>query len=84
MISECVSDDIPPQMKILNMVISILNGYLLSIAQLTYFLQKDSENVVCCVYSQWLPVAQNHFSANEKQCYLMTLSLPQYITGHTL
>ena len=28
MISECISDDIPPQMKILNMVIHILMHYI--------------------------------------------------------
>ena len=38
MISERLSDDIPPQMKILNTVVPS-NGLL------TFFLQKDSENV---------------------------------------
>ena len=28
-----------------------------SIALVTFFLQKDGENVVCCAYVQWLPAA---------------------------
>ena len=39
MISERISDDIPPQMKSLNMIIPILMHYYFS-------LKKDSENVL--------------------------------------
>ena len=39
-ISERIFDDLPPKMKILNMVIPILMHY-----------QKDSENVLCCAYT---------------------------------
>ena len=48
--SESISDDIPPQMKILNLVIPIL-------MQLTVFLKNDSENVLCCAYVQLLSAA---------------------------
>ena len=45
MISESISDDIPPQMKTLNMLIPHPN------AQLTFFFQIDSESLVCCAYT---------------------------------
>ena len=44
MISEPISNDIPPQMK-------FEYGYLHSNALITFSLQKDSENVLCCDYA---------------------------------
>ena len=56
-----------------------------------FSLQKESENVLCCTYVQWLPAAQNclpaayiHLLPNEKQRYVMTLGLRQYIAGYTV
>ena len=45
---------VPPQIKKMNMVIPILIHYL------TFFLQKDSANVLWCAYVQWLPAHQLH------------------------
>ena len=66
-------------------------GYPHSNALLTFFLQKDSENVLCCAYVQRLPAALNrspaayiHLSTNEKRRYIMTSSLRQYIAGYTV
>ena len=85
MISERISDDIPPQMKIFEY------GCRHSNTLLTFYLQKDSENVLCCAYVQRLPAAYNclpaayiNLSTNEKQCYVMTSSLQQFITGYTV
>ena len=84
MISERISDDIPPQMKILNMVIPIL-------MLLTFFFQKDRENVLCCAYTSsgcqlHKTACQLHiFSCQlEKRRYVMTSGLRQYIAGYTV
>ena len=46
-------------------------------AQITFFFQ-NTENEVCCAYSQQLPAAKiKHFPENKKQRYVMTSSLRQ-------
>ena len=67
-------------------------GYPHSNAQLTFSLQKDSENVLCCTYTSSgcqlhrtaLPAAYIHLSTNEKRRYVMTSGLRQYIAGYTV
>ena len=51
MISDFISNNIPPQMNFIEF------GYLHSNALVTFFFQKDNENVVSRAYSQWLPAA---------------------------
>ena len=60
-------------------------------APLTFSLQKDSENVLCCAYRpsypsciNRLPAAYIHLSTNEKRCYVMTSGFQQYIAGYTV
>ena len=44
-IFDCISDNpTHPNEKITNALVVV-----------TFFLHKDSENVVCCAFSQWLP-----------------------------
>ena len=57
-------------------------GYPHSNALLTFFLQKDSENVLCCTYIQ-LHKFTCQLHINEKQGYVMKSSLRRYIAGYT-
>ena len=77
MISERIYDDILPQY-----------GYAHSNALLTFSLQKDSENVLCCAYMSTnassinrLPAAYIHLSTT---CYAMTSGFRQYILRYTV
>ena len=85
MISECISDDIPPQMNILNMVIPILMHYLHFPFKKTlkmYFVSPIRPATPAA--SNRLPAAYIHLSTNEKGRYVMTSGFRQYITGYTV
>ena len=74
MISERISDDIPPQMKILNMVIPILMHYqhfpfkktekMYFVAPIRPAAASCIKPFVSCIY---------HLSKNEKRRYVMTM-----------
>ena len=81
MISERISDNIPPQMKILNMVIPILMHYLHFLKKTVkmYFVAPTSsciKLIASCIYI--------HLSTNEKRRYVMTSGLRHYIAGYTV
>ena len=73
MISELISDDIPPKMKILNMVIPILMHYshfpFKKTVKIYFFCAYTSSDASCI---NRLPVANIHLSTNEKRRYVMT------------
>ena len=76
MISERISDDIPPKMKILNMVIPILMHYLHFSFKKTgkmYFNAPIRPAAASCIKP--LPAAYIHLSPNDKRCYIMTSGL---------
>ena len=85
MISERISDDIPSQMKILNMVIPILMHYkhfpFKKTLKMYFFAPKHPAAASCikplasCIYS---------LSTNEKRRYVMTSGLRQFIAGYTV
>ena len=84
MISERISDDIPLQMKILNMVIPILMHYKHFPFKKTvkmYF--APIRPATPAAYNR-LPAAYIHLSTNEKRRYVMTSGFRQYIAGHTV
>ena len=41
--------------------------YCCHMSWLSFFLQKASENIVCCTYSQWVPAALNQLPTNENR-----------------
>ena len=62
-------------------------GYPHSNALLTFSLQKDSENVLCCAYTSSdasCITAYIHLSTNEKPRYVMMSGFRQYIAGYTV
>ena len=62
-------------------------GYPNSNALLTFSLQKDSENVLCCAYTSsgnHFPAAYIHLSTNEKRRYIITSDFQQFIPGYTV
>ena len=66
-------------------------GYPHSNALLTFSLQKDSENVLCCAYTSSGSQLHKttcqlyiHLSTNEKRCYVKTSGFRQYIAGYTV
>ena len=77
-ISERISDDIPPQMKILNMVIPILMHYqhfpFIKAVKMYFFAPIRPAT----------PAAYIHLSTNEKRRYVMTSGFRQYIAGYTV
>ena len=81
MISERISDDIHPQMKILSMVIPILMHYL-------HFPFKNTVKIYFVAPKRpaaaSLPAAYIHLSTNEKRRYVMTSGFRQYIAGYTV
>ena len=81
MISERISDDIPPQMKNLNMVIPILMHF-------EHFPFKKTVKIYFVApirpAAAILPAAYIHLSTNEKRRYVMTSGLRQYIVGYTV
>ena len=50
---------------------------------LTFSLQKDSENVLCCAYTSAAASCTKPL-ANEKRNYVMTSGFRQYIAGYTV
>ena len=84
MISECISDDIPPQMKILNMVIPILMHYYISLKNTVkiYFVA-PIRPATSAAYNR-LSAAYIHLSTNEKRRYVITSGFRQYIAGYTV
>ena len=85
MISERISDDIPPQMNILNMVIPILMHYQHFPFKKTvkmYFVALIRPAAASCIK----PLASSyiHLSTNEKRRYVMTPGFRQYIAGYTV
>ena len=84
MISERISDNIPPQMKTLNMVISILMHYYIFFFKKTaslYFVAPIRSAAASCINR--LPAAYIHLSTNGKRRYVMTSGFRQYIAGYT-
>ena len=81
MISERISDDIPPQMKKLNMVIPILMHY-------SHFPFKETVKMYFVApirpAAASLPAAYIHLSTNEKRPYVMTSGFRQHISGYTV
>ena len=72
MISDCIYDDILPQMKILNMVIHILM-YFLNFTKTLYFVQNAS-----CVSEV------NHYVDKSLATLLLTSGFRRYIAGYTV
>ena len=80
-----MSDEIPPQMKILNMVIPIL----MNNKHVPF--KKTVKMYFVVPKRQWLPAALNrlpaayiHLSTNEKRRYAKMSDLQQYIAGYTV
>ena len=85
MISERISDDIPRQMKILNMVIPILMHYQHFPFKQTvkmYFVAPILPAAASCIKP--LAAAYIHLSTNGKRLYVMTSGFRQYIAGYTV
>ena len=73
MISDRISDDIPPQMKNLNIVIPIL----------TYFLTINIENVHCFLRNVSVTSDEKHVNQSQATL-LMTLGFRRYIAEYTV
>ena len=73
MISDRIYDDIPPQMKILNMIIPILVYFLTSTSETLYFVQNVS--FVSDV---------NHYVDQSLATLLLTSGFRRYIAGYTV
>ena len=85
MISERISDEKPPKMKSLNMVIPILMHYKRFPFKKTvkmYFVAPIRPATASCIK----PLASCIYSlvSNEKRRYVMTLGFRQYIAGYTV
>ena len=74
MISDCIYDDIPPQMKILNMVIPILMHFLtFTHRKQIYFVQNVS-----------FLSDVNHYVDQSLATLLLTSGFCRYIAGYTV
>ena len=76
MISDRISDDIPPQMKNLNIVIPIL----------MYFLTINIEKMHCFFFSRNVSVTsdEKHDVIQSQATLLMTLGFRRYIAEYTV
>ena len=74
MISDRIYDDIPPQMKILNMVIPILM-YFLTFTHRKHFILRKNVSFVSYV---------NHFVDQSLATLLLTSGFRRYIAGYTV